>query len=66
MFVNFWDHHRARFQKKKSKNLAYGVTVRTKKIKIICADIVSVELSYDIYFKCERKYAVLNKNIKIL
>ena len=48
--VNFWDHHRARFLEK-SKNTACDVTVRTKKIKIICADRVLVEVSYDANFK---------------
>ena len=44
--VDFWDHHRACFLEKKSKNIACDVTVRTNKIKIICADSVSFGLSY--------------------
>ena len=36
---------------KKSKNMAFDVTLGTRKIKTICADRVSVELSYDAYFK---------------
>ena len=47
----FWDHHRARFLKKKSRIIAGDVTVGTKKIKIIWADTVSVGLSYGAIFK---------------
>ena len=36
---------------KKFKNITSDVTVGTKKIKIICADRVSVGLYYDEYFK---------------
>ena len=39
------------FLEKKSRMLAGDVTVKTKKIKIICADRVSVGLSYDVNFK---------------
>ena len=46
--MNFWDHHRARFLEKKSKIIACDVIGRTKKIKIICADRVSVRLYCDV------------------
>ena len=48
--MNFWDHQRARFLKK-TKYIACDVTVGTNKIKIICANKVSVQLSYDAHFK---------------
>ena len=39
------------FSGKKSRIVAGDVTLRTQKIKIICADRVSVELSYDANIK---------------
>ena len=39
------------FSGKKSRIIAGDVTVRTYKIKIICADRLSVELSFDAYSK---------------
>ena len=47
----FWDYHRARFLEKKSRIIAGDVTVGTYKMKIICADTVSVGLSYGANFK---------------
>ena len=49
--MNFWDHHRARFLEKKSRIIAGEVTVETWILKIICADTVSVGLSYGANFK---------------
>ena len=57
--MNFWDRQRAQFLKK-------IVTVGTKKIKIICAETVSVGLSYSAIFKwhmqlCEEIYRAEQK-----
>ena len=47
----FWDHHRARFPEKKSRIIAGDVTVGIYKMKIICADRVSVKPYCDVNSK---------------
>ena len=61
----FWDHHRARLLEK-SRIITDDVTVGTSKMKIICADRVSVGLSYDANLKwhmpiCVERYRVEQK-----